>query len=83
MNKPTRVSLAVVASFASAAYLALVWLTAALGGPWLLVAACIVGLCLLSVCAFLAMAWWAKASADDPTVEPDKDLFDDRNRWAS
>jgi hypothetical protein len=98
MTPTVRTTLAVVGSFTVAAYIALVWLTAALGGPWQLVAACIVALCGLSLAAFLGLAWRSRESADDPTVEPDEELaqglgrliaegriddVDDRNRWQS
>lgn len=93
MSRSARITLAVVGSFAAVAYLALVWLTAALGGPWQLVLACIVGLCVLSLGAVVVLAWMARASADDPTEEGPEILatrpfgepegYDDRDRWAS
>lgn len=70
MTRSVRYTVAAVAFTAVVAYVGLVWLTAALGGPWQLVAACIAGLCVLSFGALLGLAYLAKESGEDPTDDP-------------
>jgi membrane protein implicated in regulation of membrane protease activity len=67
MKPSTRIALAVVASFAAVAYIALIWLTAALGGPWELVTVAIFVLCAASAAAIRVLA---RLAPDDPVYQP-------------